>query len=129
MSITDDNHKLDRILESTDLDKYELINLPTEQFGDLMHEHMGIRMARTLDIHVRSMLGLARCEGSSMKLCSGVDPCQGSALLCLPPPHCVRMSSRSQACNSNQEGYDVCGHMILFIVYSLPMILSICELF
>ena len=34
MSIIDDDHKLDRIIESTNLDEYEFIDLPMEQPGD-----------------------------------------------------------------------------------------------
>ena len=34
MSITDDDHKLDRISESTNSDKYKLIKLPMEQPDD-----------------------------------------------------------------------------------------------
>ena len=44
-----DNHELDRILESTNSDNYELINLSIEQRDDLSQEHMGVRMAPTLD--------------------------------------------------------------------------------
>ena len=44
-----DNHELDRILESTNSDNYELINLSIEQHDDLSQEHMGVRMAPTLD--------------------------------------------------------------------------------
>ena len=39
MSIIDNDHELDRILESTNLDKYKLIDLPMEQTGDSSHEH------------------------------------------------------------------------------------------
>ena len=48
MLMTDDDHELDRILESTNLDKYELINLPMEQLEGLSHEHTGVKMARNL---------------------------------------------------------------------------------
>ena len=37
MSITDDDHELDRILESTNLDEYEIIDLPMEQQDDSSH--------------------------------------------------------------------------------------------
>ena len=77
MSIIDDNRELDGILESRNLNEYELINLPMEQPDDLLHKHtcIDIRMAPTLD--TGSVLGLAHCEGSSMVLCLGVDPCLG----------------------------------------------------
>ena len=79
MSIIDDGHELERILESMNLDEYELINSPMEQQqpGDLSHEH-AVGMASTSD--TESMLGLAPNEGSSTELCSGVDPCQGSSM-------------------------------------------------
>ena len=48
VSITGHKHKLDRILESTNLDKYELIDLPMEQPGDSSHEHVGVRKAPIL---------------------------------------------------------------------------------
>ena len=49
MSIIDDKHKLDRILESMNLDEYELMDLLMEQPGDSSHEHTGVGMALTLD--------------------------------------------------------------------------------
>ena len=42
MLIIDDDHKLERILENTSLVEYELIDLPTEQHGDSLHEFVGI---------------------------------------------------------------------------------------
>ena len=39
MSIIDNNHEIDRILESMNLDDYELINLPMEQHDDKSQEH------------------------------------------------------------------------------------------
>ena len=35
-----DEHELDRILESVNLDEYELIDFPMEQLGDSSHEHI-----------------------------------------------------------------------------------------
>ena len=99
MSIIDDNHKLDRILESTNLDKYELINLTMEEPGDLLNKHMGVRVAPILD--TGSTWGLASREGSSMELCLGVDLCQGFSLSL---PFHVRTSSRLQACSSDLKG-------------------------
>ena len=70
--IIEDDHEFDRILESTNLDKYRLIDLPLEQPGDWSHKPMGVRMAPTLD--TGNMSGLSPCEGTSTELCSGVDP-------------------------------------------------------
>ena len=66
----DDDHELDRILESTNLDKRELIDLPMEQPKDLSHKHMGVGMALNLDTVLRYF------NGTDL----GVDPCQGSFL-------------------------------------------------
>ena len=49
MLMIDDDHELDRILESTNLNKYELINLLMEQPEGLSHEHTGVGMATNLD--------------------------------------------------------------------------------
>ena len=49
-----------------------------EQSNDSSHQHTGVGMAPTLDIS--RTLELAPREGSSTKLCLGVDPCQGSSL-------------------------------------------------
>lgn len=63
MSIIDDDHKLDRSIESMTLDEYKLIDSPTKQLNDSLHEHiMGVRMALTLDTGIT--LGLAPREGS-----------------------------------------------------------------
>lgn len=62
MSSIDDDHELEWILESTNINEYELIDLPMEEPDDLSHEHMGVRMAPTLDLGSTS--GLAPCEGS-----------------------------------------------------------------
>ena len=42
MSIIDDNLELNKILESVNWDKYELIDLPMEQLDGSSHEHMVI---------------------------------------------------------------------------------------
>ena len=62
MSVIDNDREFDRNLETTNLDEYEVIDLPREQLNDLSHEHMGIRMATTLDVGIMSLL--APCEGS-----------------------------------------------------------------
>ena len=49
VSIIDDEHELNKISESTNLDKYELIDLPMKQSGDLSHKHTGVRIDSTLD--------------------------------------------------------------------------------
>ena len=66
MSIIDDDHRLARILESTNTNKYELIYLPIKQPNDSSHEPKGVRMAPTLD--KGSMLILTFSEGSSTRL-------------------------------------------------------------
>ena len=53
VSIIDDDHELNKILESTNSDEYELIDLPMKQSGGLSHKHAGVGMASTLDVHVR----------------------------------------------------------------------------
>ena len=60
--IIDNNRELDRLLECTNLDKYELIDLPIEQHADSSQEHTGVRMAPTLDTKRTS--GLVPHEGS-----------------------------------------------------------------
>ena len=46
VSITDDEHELKKTLESTNLDEYELIDLPLmKQYSDYSHKHNGVRMA------------------------------------------------------------------------------------
>ena len=49
MSVIDDDHKLDRILERTNIDKYKLIDLPMKQLDDSSHTLTAVRMAPTLD--------------------------------------------------------------------------------
>ena len=86
MLIIDDDYEFDTTLESTNLDEYELIDLPMEQpdgsphecMSGSPHECMSVGMAPTLDTGITS--GLALREGSSTILHSGVDPCQGSFL-------------------------------------------------
>ena len=80
MSIIDDEHELNKILESMNIDKYELINLPLMQSGDLSHKHTGGGLAFTLDIACICMSGLAPLKGSSTKLLSGFESCQQCSL-------------------------------------------------
>ena len=70
--------KLIGFLQSTNLDKYEPIDLPMEQPNDMLHEPMGVGVAPTLD--TESTYQLAPREGSSTVLHSGVGPCQGCSL-------------------------------------------------
>ena len=56
MSIIDHDHEFDKILESTNLDEYEPIDLPMKQPGDLSHEQTGIKMVPTLDTESTSGL-------------------------------------------------------------------------
>ena len=62
LSVLNDYHELDRILESTNLDEYEFIDLPMEQHDDLLQEHLGVGIAPTLD--TESALGMSPREGS-----------------------------------------------------------------
>ena len=86
MSIIDDHQELDRILASTNLNEYELINSSVEQqqSSGSPHEHTGIGMAPTS--YTGSMSGLETHEGSSTELRLEVDPRQGSSLT---PPQSV----------------------------------------
>ena len=63
MLVVDDSLELDRILESTNLEEYELIDLPMEQPDDSLLKHTSVRMAHTLD--TGSTLRLEPCEPSS----------------------------------------------------------------
>ena len=78
-SIIDNNHELDRILESIHefrwIRAYRLANGVND---DSSQEHMGVWMAPALDI--RRTSGLARREESLMELLLGADPCQRSSL-------------------------------------------------
>ena len=47
MSIIDDDHELDRILENTYFDEYELIDLPMEQLEGSAQENSGVGTAPT----------------------------------------------------------------------------------
>ena len=66
MSITDNGHKLDRILESATLNKYELIDLPKEQPGDSSNEYTGF--------------WIIEAKGTLAELHLGIDPFQGPSL-------------------------------------------------
>ena len=88
--IIGDDHELDRILGSTSLDEYELVDSPMKEQEprDSSHEHTGVEMASTSD--TGSMLGLTLCEVSSTELHSRVDPFQGSS----PSIGCLLIGSR-----------------------------------
>ena len=62
MSIIDDDHDLDRILESMSLVEYELIDLPTEQHDDSSHEFLWA--SEWLPPWIQKCMGLA--QGSSL---------------------------------------------------------------
>ena len=49
MSIINDDHELDKMLESTNLDKYKVIDLLMKQLNGLSHEYTGVEVAPTLD--------------------------------------------------------------------------------
>ena len=78
--IIDVKHELNKILESTNLHEYELIDLPIQQSGDLSHKHTGVGMACTLDTAFTCMSGLAPLKGSSTKLLLGFDTCYSGVL-------------------------------------------------
>ena len=77
MARIDDDDELDRILETTNLDEFKLIESPLEQLDDESQENLGVGPAPT--IHVASTLGLPPRNGSMVELCSVVDPWQGSS--------------------------------------------------
>ena len=64
-----DDHKLDTILESTNLDEYEFINLPMEQ-----NEHMGVGITPILDTS-RTLV-----KGVQQNCIRELTPCQGCSL-------------------------------------------------
>ena len=70
--------RVHRNFENTNLDKYELIDFPLEQLGDLSQEHMGIEAAFTMDTGIARRAGILLGEFSGIAL--GVDPCHGSSL-------------------------------------------------
>ena len=74
MSIIDDDSEVDRILETSNFDNYELIDTPMES-DELLHELTGVGMAPTSV--TSSTLALAPRKGSSRELRPGVDSCQG----------------------------------------------------
>ena len=87
MSIIDNNHKLDRMLESTNLaeylvllasetNEYELIEFPKYQPGDLLHEYTGVRIIR-----VSESSGLKGVQRNCIQ-----ELILARDLLCLPPP-------------------------------------------
>ena len=70
--IDDDDQELDRILENTNLDEYELIDVPIEQHSDSTQHNLGVGMAPISDTNSTS--GLAPRKGGSRELRHGVDP-------------------------------------------------------
>ena len=72
MARINDDNELDTILETTDLDEFELhvIESPLEQLGYESQENLGVGPATS---------GLAPHNGSMAELCLVVDPCQGSS--------------------------------------------------
>ena len=38
--ITDHDHELDRIIQNMNIDEYELVDLPMQQRGDSLYEHI-----------------------------------------------------------------------------------------
>ena len=72
-----DDDELERILHTTDLDEFELVESPLEQLNDESHENLSVGPAPTID--TASTSGLAPRKGSTVELRSAVDPCQGSS--------------------------------------------------
>ena len=70
MTIIDDDQELARILENSNLDEYELIDVPIEQYSDSTQDNLGTRMSPISDTNSTS--GLAPCKGSSRELRHGV---------------------------------------------------------
>ena len=71
-----DDEEIDRILQTTDLDEFELVDSPTMQLEE-PQENVGVEPAPTID--TQSTSGLAPRNGSSEELRPGVDPAQGSS--------------------------------------------------
>ena len=61
--VINDGLQLDRVLESTNLDEYELTDMPIEQFDESPLELMGVRLAPKSDM--LSTSGLAPRNRSS----------------------------------------------------------------
>ena len=90
MLMIKDDSELDTMLETTNFDNYELIDIPMESDKSL-HKLTGVGMAPASDMP--SMSGLAPHKRNSRELCPGVDSCQG--LLCVLP--CMRTSKYVRA--------------------------------
>ena len=86
MSIINDNSELDKILETTNLDDYKLIDTPMEP-DESLHELTGVRMVSASD--TPSTSGLAPHKRRSRELCVGVDTCQESSGSSSPHSTCV----------------------------------------
>ena len=86
--INDD--ELDRILENTNLDEFELTDLPREQLDGSSQEELGIGLVPTMDTN--STPGLAPQKWNNTELHLGVYPCQGS-------------SQSSRLINAHQSNY------------------------
>ena len=82
MSMIDDDNELNRILEDTILDEYEIIDFPLEQLGDSSQEirRRRIRRRNGPSMDTQSMSGLAPQVESSVELRLKVDPCQSTSL-------------------------------------------------
>ena len=78
VSIIHDEHELNKIIESTNLDEYELIDLPMKQSGDLSHKHTGVGLVSTLDVR-RSWHHLNEAQRNCLR-----DLTLASGVLCLP---------------------------------------------
>ena len=56
MTIIDDDQELDRILKNTNLDEYEIIDVPIEQHSDSTQVNLGVGMAPISDANSTSGL-------------------------------------------------------------------------
>ena len=70
--VIENNTELDRILETSKFDGFELVNLPLKQPDMLLQELMGF---------VACTSGVASQKGSNGELCMGVDLARGLPLL------------------------------------------------
>ena len=76
MCLIEDNTELNRILETTKYDKFQLVDLPLNAARHVVAGVTGHRLAPANDtacIHVRA----STLKGSNGEQCTGVDPCQG----------------------------------------------------
>ena len=69
--VIEDDTELNRILETTKFNEFEVVNSPLEELDLSSQELLGV---------IACTLGLPPQKGSNGELRVGVDPCQGSSL-------------------------------------------------